>query len=136
MSNLNKIESEIIFKAVRSSGKGGQNVNKVSTKAEIYFNIPESEIFSDSEKQKLLKYLKSKLDKNGILKITSQSERTQLLNKNKAILKLKNVIREALKVRKKRIHTSPTEASSEKRLKIKKIISERKSLRGKVNQDY
>ena len=129
--NLQNIISEISFKASRSGGKGGQNVNKVETKVELNFEINKSLYLTDNQKQILLEKLKNRIDKNGILKIVSQTERSQYLNKQKATDKLLKIISESLKKKKKRIATRPSELSKENRLQIKKIISNKKMNRSK-----
>ena len=129
--NLQNIISEISFKASRSGGKGGQNVNKVETKVELNFEINKSLYLTDNQKQILLEKLKNRIDKNGILKIVSQTERSQYLNKQKATDKLLKIISESLKKKKKRIATRRSELSKENRLQIKKIISNKKMNRSK-----
>jgi ribosome-associated protein len=132
----NKIpETELIFKAVRSGGKGGQNVNKVSTKVELLFDVANSPCLSESEKQRITFKLKSKIDKTGILRIVSQSERSQLLNKKSAVKKFNDIISRSLILPRKRIKTAPTNASETKRLERKKIISEKKAQRTKFITD-
>jgi len=121
--------SELTFKAVRSSGSGGQNVNKVSTKVALRFDIEHSEFLSDDEKERIYKKLKNRISNEGILIISSDAERTQLRNKNKAIELFFELLENALKKPKKRKKTKPTRASKEKRLKEKKIQSEKKHLR-------
>ena len=121
--------SELTFKAVRSSGSGGQNVNKVSTKVALRFDIEHSEFLSDDEKERIYKKLKNRISNEGILIISSDAERTQLRNKNKAIELFFELLENALKKPKKRKKTKPTRASKEKRLKEKKEQSEKKQLR-------
>ena len=122
-------EDEFTFKTTRSGGKGGQNVNKVSTKVELYFDIKNSAVLTEEEKQIIAYKLKNKIDKNGILRIVSQSERSQIMNKKKVINKFYEIITKALKKRRARKKTKPTEVSKEKRLSAKKTISEKKRLR-------
>jgi ribosome-associated protein len=124
-------EGELRFQASRSGGKGGQNVNKVSTKIELNFDIPNSKLLDDDEKNILAVKLKNKLDKNGILKIVSQSERLQYLNKLDAINKFNKLIEKAFKKEKVRRKTKPSVISKEERLSIKKIISQKKSARSR-----
>ncbi|MEZ4690883.1 MAG: alternative ribosome rescue aminoacyl-tRNA hydrolase ArfB [Ignavibacteria bacterium] len=126
------IESEFEFKSSRSGGKGGQNVNKVETKIELNFDIPRSVYLSDDEKKRLLFKLKNRVDKNGILKITSQSERSQILNKYKAVNKFYEITGKALEKEKVRKKVKLSKADKEKRLQEKKIISGKKALR-KIN---
>ncbi|MFP4025443.1 MAG: alternative ribosome rescue aminoacyl-tRNA hydrolase ArfB [Thiohalospira sp.] len=121
--------NELTFKAVRSSGSGGQNVNKVSTKVELRFDIENSEFLTEEEKKRIARKLKNRISNEGILIITSDTERTQLRNKNNAIEIFFELLEQALKKPKKRKKTKPTQASKEKRLKEKKIQSEKKQLR-------
>lgn len=129
MISKDKIIKEIDFKTSRSSGSGGQNVNKVSTKVELRFDIENSLLLSDYEKNRLNTKLKNRISNDGILILTSDSERTQLGNKRKVLELFFELIENALKKTKKRIKTKPTKASREKRLKNKKIQSEKKRLR-------
>lgn len=132
---INLLHNELVFKAVRSGGKGGQNVNKVSTKVELYFDIPRSMALSDVEKTLLLTKLLNKVDRNGVLKISSQTERSQFLNKEIAVRKFNELIASAFIKRKKRLKTKPSLVSKEERLTSKKINSEKKSLRAKRHYD-
>jgi ribosome-associated protein len=121
--------SEFIFTTSRSSGPGGQNVNKVNTKVELRFNINESLSLSEIEKEKLSAKLKNKITLSGDLLIISQSERTQLLNKQKAEEKFFKLICIALKDKPERKATSPTVASARERLEKKKKRGTLKKLR-------
>lgn len=122
-------ESELSFATSRSSGPGGQNVNKVSTKVELRFNIYRSTSLSETEKEKISSRLKNKITLKGDLLIISQSARTQLLNKQKAIEKFYKLICSALKEKRERKATSPTHASSVERLEKKKKRGSLKQLR-------
>ena len=130
---MKDFSKEIKITASRSSGPGGQNVNKVNTKVEIRLNIAGSLILSDEEKLILLNKLANKINANAELIITSQSERTQLANKEAAIHKLNRMISNALKVKKKRRPTKVPKVSKEKRLQTKHIVSEKKENRKKPN---
>jgi ribosome-associated protein len=123
--------SEFEFQASRSGGKGGQNVNKVSTKIELCFDINNSMLLKDEEKNILLVKLKNKIDKKGVLRLVSQKERSQLLNKLDAIKKFYSIVEKAFKKEKKRHKTNPTKISKEERLSSKKIVSQKKSYRSK-----
>jgi len=120
---------ELEFKATRSSGKGGQNVNKVSTKVELRFDVSNSLLLSDNEIVRISEKLKNRISLEGILILSSDSERTQLGNKRKVIELFFSLIEKALYKPKKRIKTKPTKASKERRLKEKKIKSDRKQSR-------
>ena len=117
---------EFIFSATRSSGPGGQNVNKVSTKVELRFHIPHSIVLSEQEKEILLIRLQKKINSEGYLIIVSQSERSQLKNKRKAIEKFYILVNKALTPVKKRKPTWPTAAARKKRLEDKKMRAEKK----------
>ncbi len=124
--------NEFIFNASRSSGPGGQNVNKVNTKVELRFNIPESSLLSAEEKEILLNLLKKKISSDGFLIIVSQSERSQLKNKEKTIEKFYTLLKKSLTPKKKRKPTKPGTAAKEKRLEEKRILSEKKTRRKEV----
>jgi ribosome-associated protein len=117
---------EFTFKTSRSGGSGGQNVNKVSTKVELDFNIASSLLLTDDQKNVLFKKLESKINKEGILRIVSQTERSQLGNKEKTVRKFYELLTKAFKPVKKRLKTKPGKAAKEKRIKTKNMISEKK----------
>jgi ribosome-associated protein len=120
---------EFVFTATRSSGPGGQNVNKVSTKVELRFDVYNSAILSEEEKEILRIRLQKKISAEGFLIIVSQSERTQLKNKEKTIEKFHTLIWKALTPVKKRRPTRPSAASKEKRIVAKKMQGEKKARR-------
>jgi ribosome-associated protein len=122
---------ELTYSASRSGGPGGQNVNKVSTKVELRFNIPASTLLSEAEKERLLQKLANQINSAGELILVSQSERSQLKNKEKVTEKFYQLLDKALRVPKKRLRTAPTKASREKRLEGKKIQSQIKESRRK-----
>ncbi len=127
--SLSVPRSELSFRTSRSGGPGGQNVNKVESKVELLFDVSHSVTLSESERRKILTRLKNRIDSDGILHLSSQSSRSQLENKEKAISDFAVLLRSALKPAKKRIPTRPTKSAREKRLKRKKIVSEKKKLR-------
>ena len=121
--------SELQFSTSRSSGPGGQNVNKVNTKVELRFNIYKTESLSENEKEKIAVRLKNKITSKGDLLIIAQSGRTQLHNKKKAEEKFYKLICTALEDKPERKATSPTLSSSRERLAKKKKRSGLKKLR-------
>jgi ribosome-associated protein len=125
------LDTEFHFKASRSSGAGGQNVNKVSTKMELRFSITESKILTEEEKRILLGKLSAKLNQDNELIVVSQVERTQLKNKKLCIEKFYRIISKALKPKRNRVPTQPSEESIEKRMESKRQLSEKKVLRQK-----
>lgn len=124
---------EFKFSASRSGGPGGQNVNKVSSKIELRFNVGESTILTSEEKEIIITKLATRISNDGELAIVSQSERSQLANKEKAIEKFYSLLSKALKPVKKRKPTKPSKASKEKRLDTKKVNSERKQRRKQIS---
>lgn len=122
---------ELQFKAVRSSGAGGQHVNKVSTKIELVFDVNNSNAFSEVEKQRLLLKLENRLTKEGKLLMQCDESRSQHRNKELAIKRFIEVIENTLKVAKKRRKTKPSKSAIEKRLKGKKKAALKKVNRKK-----
>jgi ribosome-associated protein len=120
---------ELHFSASRSSGPGGQHVNKVSTKMELRFHVASSVLLSDDEKELITEKLANRINVAGELVLVSQSERSQLQNKEKVTQKFYDLIARALTPRKKRTPTRPSRASKEERLEIKRQQSEKKERR-------
>ncbi|MFB9845229.1 alternative ribosome rescue aminoacyl-tRNA hydrolase ArfB [Mucilaginibacter ginsenosidivorans] len=129
------LQKEVIYKTSRSGGKGGQNVNKVSTKVELLFDIERSLLFSDEEKQRLTEKLQSRLNRDGYLQVMSEEERSQYLNKERAIEKLVLILTKALHQPKKRKATKPTKAMIAARLGNKRQQSAKKAARKKSFDD-
>ena len=125
------ILTELIIKATRSSGKGGQNVNKVSSRIQLFYDVVNSNGISDEEKILIQHKLKNKLSDEGVLLLDVQEDRSQLSNKKIALKKLEEVLTNALKKNKKRIKTSVSAGAKKKRLSGKKIQGEKKQLRQK-----
>lgn len=126
-----KILSELSFKAVRSSGAGGQNVNKVSSKVILSFDLPTSQSLSDDEKALLSEKLKSKLTLEGVLILSCDEDRSQLKNKEIVTKRFLKLIQNALIIPKKRKPTKVPRSVIEKRIKAKRNTSEIKQNRKK-----
>jgi ribosome-associated protein len=121
----------VTFKTSRSGGKGGQNVNKVSSKVELIFNVEETMLFSDEEKALLLERLKTKIDSEGNLHIVAQVDRSQLANKEIAIKKFIDLLTKSLKIQKKRKPTKIPKSVVENRLNNKLANANKKENRKK-----
>jgi ribosome-associated protein len=113
-------EDELIFKFSRSSGPGGQNVNKVNTKVTLFFDAANCDSFSDVQKKQILNRLAGRADKNGVLRIVSQKERTQRANRQAAIEKLVELLKDAVKSRAVRKKTIVPYEAKKQRLDAKK----------------
>lgn len=131
--NIEFIKQELTFKTARSSGPGGQNVNKVETKVELRFDVAGSRFLSEIEKQMVQENLANRINAEGILLLTNQTSRSQLDNKEAAIADFEKLILQATTPPKKRKKVKPLTADREKRLSTKKRDSEKKSLRSKVS---
>lgn len=129
--DLTLLKSEVKFKTSRSGGKGGQNVNKVSTKVELNFNIQGSLVLTEEQKEIISLKLAARINNEGILQIVAQKERSQLKNKKAVIAKFKELIEKAFFVERKRRPTKVPRSVKEKRLKDKKRNSDLKKLRNK-----
>jgi ribosome-associated protein len=127
--------SEIVFRSSRSSGPGGQNVNKVESRVELIFDVKRSPSLSDEHREKILATVGNKIDSNGLLHMTSQRSRSQWQNKETVIAGLIRLLRAATKPAKKRLHTHPSKAIKEKRLKEKRITSEKKKTRSRIGPE-
>ncbi len=131
MFDENAILQELTFKAIRSSGSGGQHVNKVSSKVELLFNLKESRVLNDVQKERLLTKLKHRLTKDGILILQCGESRSQHKNKEIIMKRFIAILREALKVPKKRRPTKIPKSAIRRRLKSKRNQSDKKSRRKK-----
>lgn len=133
MLDENQLISELEFKAIRSSGAGGQHVNKVASKVVLSFNIPESAVLSPDEKERLIQNLKSRLTQQQVLVLHCDDSRSQHANKKLVINRFLAMLQEALKVQKKRKPTKIPKSVIKKRLKSKRLRSDIKSTRRKPN---
>jgi len=124
--NTDLLLSELTFKAVRSSGAGGQHVNKVSSKVILFFNVLDSEALSEDEKELLIKNLNTKLTKDHLLILNSDESRSQHKNKELIIKRFINLIEEGLIIPKKRVPTKTPKAIIKKRLDDKQKHSTKK----------
>lgn len=127
--NTSALISELTFKAVRSSGAGGQNVNKVASKIELFFDVPGSMALSEDEKQMIAEKLQNRLTKEGILILQCDQSRSQHKNKSLVIDRFVALIDNSLKQTKKRKPTKIPKAVIKKRLKSKRDLSNKKALR-------
>ncbi|MDC3047339.1 alternative ribosome rescue aminoacyl-tRNA hydrolase ArfB [Prochlorococcus sp. AH-736-A21] len=124
--------NEIKWRFSRSSGPGGQNVNKIESRVEIIFDLEDSKVLNDYQKEILKRNLKNKLVNNNSLRLAVQEHRNQLLNRQLALMKFSSIIKYALnKPFKLRKSTKPSESSQKKRVEVKKKRGELKKSRQK-----
>ena len=123
--------SELTFKAIRSSGSGGQHVNKVATKIVLYFDVVNSNYLDEEQKLRLYSILKNRINKDGVLILSSGQSRSQLKNKTTAINRFLDIIQQGLKEEKERKKTKLPRAVKRKRLEDKRKASEKKANRRK-----
>ena len=121
--------SELDFTFSRSGGKGGQNVNKVETRVELWFDVQNSPTLTEWQRTRLLEKLAGRIDGDGVLRLASSEGRTQLSNRRIAVERFVELLKDALHVEKKRRPTRATKGSKERRLAGKKVQSKKKSNR-------
>lgn len=124
-----EVRPELEFLTSRSSGAGGQNVNKVNSKVTLQWDVANSARLTPEQKVRILDKLQSRLSSTGILTIVSQESRSQLQNRDLVMVKLDELLRKAFATVKRRKKTKPTKASSQRRLESKKRASEKKQRR-------
>jgi len=127
--------SELRFRFARSSGPGGQHVNRSATQVELLFDVANSPSLNETQRQRVLRKLRSRIDKEGILHLVSQETRSQLRNREEVVERFQELMREALRTPKRRLPTRPTQASQERRLREKRRRSEIKRSRRPVQLD-
>jgi ribosome-associated protein len=121
---------ELLVKATRSGGPGGQHVNTSSSRVEVRWNPGESSALTPDEKARVAQRLASRMDGDGWIRVAASDTRSQRQNRLLAEQRLASLVARALHVRKKRISTAPTASSREERLRVKKLRSRRKRERG------
>ena len=126
------IKKEITVHTSRSSGPGGQHVNKVETKVVLRWNVKDSMCLSATQKELIQVAFPNKLTKDGEVIVSADSKRSQLKNKEIAFKKLDKLLKKAFLRKKKRLSTNPTRASKKKRLQEKRKLSEKKELRKRI----
>jgi len=135
LPDISALLTECSFSAVRAGGKGGQNVNKVSTKVILVFDVLNSEVLDEDQKAWLLQKLMARISKEGLLQMNSSTERTQGGNRQEVEEKFARLITKAFHIPVKRIATKPTAGSKERRLQDKKSVSGKKSARSTLSPD-
>jgi ribosome-associated protein len=128
--------SELDFRFSRSSGPGGQHAQKSSTRVELLFDVARSPSLDEEQKARILSRLSGYVDSNGVLHLASQSERSQLRNRQEVVARFQELMGRALARRKRRRATAPTAASMEQRLAQKRRRSQVKRQRGRVDEDW
>lgn len=131
--DTSRLQPELQYQFARSGGAGGQNVNKVATKAELRFNVRQSTVLTDEERAILEEKLAGKLTTEGELVLTHQTERTQLANKEKVTKKFYRLIEKAFEKPKPRKATKPSKAAVDERIATKKHKGDVKEKRRKID---
>ena len=131
--NISIRDDELVFKASRSAGPGGQNVNKVNTRITLFFDVANCGSFSDVQKRRILSRLATRADKNGLIRVVSQKFRTQNANRRAAVERLQQLLADALKTRAVRKKTRIPYAARQRRLEQKRRRSILKRQRAKRN---
>jgi ribosome-associated protein len=128
-------ESELEFVASRSGGPGGQNVNKVSSRITLRFDVERSSALNPEQRRRIRTKLSSRISKDGVLQVSSQRTRSQDLNREEALLRFAELLREAIHEQKPRVKTKASRPSREERLHEKRKrteVKQSRSIRGKT----
>ena len=131
-------EDELVFKASRSSGPGGQNVNKISSRVMVFFDAANCQSLSDTQKRQILSHLATRADKNGVIRVVSQRHRSQKANRDAAVERLRQLLTAALKTKPVRKKTKVPYQAKQQRLEEKRRRSLLKQQRAqkKYDADY
>ncbi|MHC4117486.1 MAG: alternative ribosome rescue aminoacyl-tRNA hydrolase ArfB [Planctomycetota bacterium] len=119
-SNVAISEDELVFRASRSGGPGGQNVNKVNTRVTLFFDVANCDSLSGVQKRRITTRLSTRIDRDGVLRVISQKYRTQKANRRVAVERLRDLLSDALKTRPVRKKTGIPRAAKERRLEEKR----------------
>lgn len=132
---LNIPRSELIYRATRAGGPGGQHVNTSSTRVELSWDVGSSASIDEAQRARIREKLVNRIGEDGWLKLTSASSRSQHQNKEDVTQRFARLLEQALRIPKPRKRTKPSKASKEKRLQGKKRQSQKKQMRGKVEDE-
>ena len=128
-------QDELRFRAVSSGGPGGQHVNRTATKVAVLWDVANSTSLSDAQRRRLMNRLANRIDTTGVLRVAAAERRSQLQNREMAIRRINQIVRDALRVPKPRKKTRPTKRAVEGRLAEKKKRAEKKESRRKVDDE-
>ncbi|WP_210150878.1 alternative ribosome rescue aminoacyl-tRNA hydrolase ArfB [Chryseobacterium scophthalmum] len=126
---MKNFTTELTYKTSRSSGAGGQNVNKVETSVTVMWKVSDSDFFNDFQKKLINEKLKNRINLDGVLQLTVSESRTQLQNKKIATEKILEIVNYSIIIPKTRYKTKPSKAKVQKRLDTKKKLSDKKENR-------
>jgi len=127
--------SELQYRTARSGGPGGQHVNRSESQVELLWDVQHSPSLSKTQRHRIMQTLKNRIDRQGVLHLTSSQRRSQLQNRRAVTERLAALVREAIKPRRKRVPTKPSRAAVERRLRAKRHRSGIKQQRGKVGRE-
>lgn len=128
-------ESELAFRFSRSSGPGGQHVQRSDTRVELLFDVANSPSLSEEQRARIMARLGGQIDGQGVLRVVSAMTRSQLENRELAVRRFQDLLASALRQRRRRVATRPSKAAREARLAEKRLRSQQKQVRGRVSGD-